>query len=98
MLTNESLPPRPSWAGTREDSEHVQAARVVVNPLTGAIPTWSDDIGRTVWDLMVEDFGDPSRDAVDARVLPIPEPTGPVVDGEVDPTPSGPLRLAAVSA
>lgn len=96
MLRN--IPPRPAWSESRQDSEHAQAARVVENPLTGAIPTWSDDVGRTVYNGMVAEFGDPSRDAVDARVLPIPEPTGPVVDGEVDPTPSGPLRLAAVSA
>ena len=93
MLTSDSLPPRPAWAGTRMDGEHERAARVVENPLTGGIPTWRMD-DSPVYDLTVVDLGDPSRDALDARVQPIPPATGPVVEGEhVDPTPSAALRL-----
>ena len=94
MLTKDSLPPRPAWAGSRLDGELERAARVVENPLTGGIPTWTEGIGRTVYDGMVAEFGDPSRAALDARVQPIPPAAGPVVEGvPVDPTPSGALRL-----
>lgn len=89
-----TLPPRPTWAGSRLDAEHDAAARVVENPLTGAIPTWRLD-EEPAYLATVAERGDPSREALDARITPLPVAPAGIVEGSlVDGPPTMPLALA----
>jgi len=59
------------------------AVLVVDDPLSGAVPTWRMHDDGPEWAALVAELGDPSRGAVDVRVVPMSAPPADVVDGEL---------------